>query len=39
MLFAGPIAPTPLRARIGTRLSPEGGGDLPTDWAHPLPEG
>ena len=34
-LFAGPIAPTPLLARVGTRVSPEGGADVPTDWAHP----
>lgn len=35
LLLAGPIAEVPLRARIGRRLSPEGGGDLPTDWATP----
>lgn len=35
IVFAGPISPTPLRTRIGARLSLEGGGDLPTDWAHP----
>ena len=33
-LFAGPIAPTPLLARVGARVSPEGGADVPTDWAH-----
>ncbi len=34
MLAAGPVAPTPLRVRMGTRLTPEGGADLPTDWAR-----
>ncbi len=33
MLFAGPVAELPLRAKVGRRLSPEGGSDLPTDWA------
>jgi len=32
-LFAGPIAPVPLIAQVGTRLSKEGGGDVPTTWA------
>ena len=32
-LFAGPIAPLPLLADIGTRRTPEGGGDVPTTWA------
>lgn len=32
-LFAGPIAPVPLFAQVGTRVSPEGGGDVPTTWA------
>ncbi|MFD4182017.1 ATP-binding protein [Rhodococcus sp. NPDC058514] len=32
-LFAGPIAPVPLLAQVGTRVSPEGGGDVPTTWA------
>mgnify|MGYP001814504540 FL=1 len=31
-LVAGPLAPLPLLAQIGTRLTPEGGGDLPTTW-------
>ncbi len=31
-LFAGPIAPVPLLAQIGTRRTPEGGGDVPTTW-------
>jgi len=31
-LIAGPLAPLPLLAQIGTRLTPEGGGDLPTTW-------
>jgi hypothetical protein len=34
-LFAGPITPIPLLARIGTRQTPEGGGDVPTTWANP----
>ena len=29
-LFAGPIAPVPLIGQIGDRLTPEGGGDVPT---------
>ena len=33
LLFAGPISEVPTRARIGRRLSPEGGGDVPTTWA------
>ena len=32
-LFAGPIVARPTRAAFEGRLSPEGGGDLPTDWA------
>jgi DNA helicase HerA-like ATPase len=32
-LFAGPIAPVPMLAQVGSRLSAEGGGDLPTSWA------
>jgi uncharacterized protein len=32
-LVAGRIAPVPLLARTGTRLTPEGGADVPTDWA------
>jgi hypothetical protein len=35
MLAAGPVTPTPLRLRMGSRLTPEGGADLPTDWAKP----
>lgn len=31
-LIAGPLAPLPLLAQVGTRLTPEGGGDLPTTW-------
>jgi DNA helicase HerA-like ATPase len=37
-LFAGPLAPFPVFAQVGTRLTPEGGGDLPTTWtAEPAP--
>ena len=32
-LFAGPIAPVPVLARVGTRVTREGGGDVPTSWA------
>ena len=38
-LFAGPLAPFPVFAQVGTRLTPEGGGDVPTTWtALPAPE-
>jgi hypothetical protein len=29
----GKIAMVPLLARTGARLTPEGGADVPTDWA------
>lgn len=32
-LFAGPVSPVPMLARAGQRLTPEGGGDVPTTWA------
>jgi hypothetical protein len=35
MLASGPIVRSPLRLQMGTRLTPEGGADLPTDWARP----
>jgi uncharacterized protein len=31
-LFAGPLSPFPLFAQVGTRLTPEGGGDVSTTW-------
>lgn len=31
-LFAGSIAPSPVLAKVGARLTPEGGADVPTDW-------
>lgn len=34
-LVAGKIAPVPLLTKVGTRLTPEGGGDVPTTWAAP----
>ncbi|MGI9623394.1 MAG: ATP-binding protein [Acidimicrobiales bacterium] len=34
-LFAGRIAPAPLLAQIGKRLTPEGGSDVPTTWSAP----
>jgi uncharacterized protein len=33
-LLVGKVAPAPLLARMGTRLTPEGGADVPTDWAN-----
>ncbi|MGW0176870.1 ATP-binding protein [Rhodococcus sp. NPDC003322] len=36
-LFAGPIAPVALLAKVGRRVSPQGGGDVPTTWAEVLP--
>lgn len=32
-LLAGRISPDPQLARTGARLTPEGGADVPTDWA------
>lgn len=34
-LFAGPLAPFPVLAQVGTRLTREGGGDVPTTWIAP----
>jgi hypothetical protein len=34
-LVAGPLAPLPLIAQVGTRLTPEGGADIPTAWTAP----
>jgi DNA helicase HerA-like ATPase len=34
-LFAGPIAPVPSVVQVTTRRTPEGGGDVPADWATP----
>lgn len=33
-LCAGPISPLPLLVQIGSRLSAEGGGDVPTTWTR-----
>ena len=33
-LFAGPIAPVPMLAQVGSRLTRQGGGDVPTTWAE-----
>lgn len=33
-LLAGRVARPPVLARIGTRITPEGGSDIPTDWAQ-----
>ncbi|MFP4310417.1 MAG: hypothetical protein ACLFS9_00355 [Nitriliruptoraceae bacterium] len=32
-LLAGAVSPDPQLARTGERLTPEGGADVPTDWA------
>lgn len=32
-LLAGRVAQPPVLARMGTRITPEGGSDIPTDWA------
>jgi uncharacterized protein len=32
-LLAGKVAPAPLVAKVGARLTPEGGADIATDWA------
>jgi len=34
-LVAGALAPAPLHLRIGGRITPEGGGDVPSTWASP----
>jgi uncharacterized protein len=34
-LRAGKISPDPQLARTGPRVTPEGGADIPTDWAGP----
>lgn len=34
-LVAGSISPDPQLLRTGARLTPEGGADIPTDWAAP----
>jgi hypothetical protein len=33
-LVAGRISPYPTLFRSGRRISPEGGGDIPTTWAR-----
>ncbi len=33
-LVAGPISPVPQLVQFGARLTPEGGSDIPTDWAR-----
>jgi uncharacterized protein len=32
-LLTGKVAPVPLLAASGSRITPEGGADVPTDWA------
>jgi hypothetical protein len=34
-LVAGPLAPLPVVAQVGSRLTREGGGDVPTTWTAP----
>lgn len=36
-LVAGPLAPAPLHVRVGGRITPEGGGNLPPTWTRPAP--
>ena len=31
-LVAGPLAPLPVIVQVGSRLTPEGGADIPTTW-------
>jgi uncharacterized protein len=38
-LMAGKVAPVPLLVRTGTRMTPEGGADVPTDWATRASDG
>ncbi len=33
-LVAGPLVPAPLHLRVGGRITPEGGGDVPSTWAR-----
>jgi DNA helicase HerA-like ATPase len=33
-LVAGALAPTPLHLRIDGRITPEGGGDVPSTWSR-----
>ena len=37
-LIAGKLTPHPLLIRFGSRLSEEGGGDIPIDWTDPTTE-
>jgi Helicase HerA, central domain len=36
-LVAGPISPVPQLVKVGTRLTAEGGSDVPTSWAGSEP--
>jgi hypothetical protein len=36
-LVAGPISPVPQLVQVGTRLTAEGGSDVPTSWAGSEP--
>lgn len=38
-LFAGPLSPLPQITQVGTRLTQEGGADIPTTWTAPPPIG
>ena len=37
-VVAGPICPPGALLRVGRRLSPEGGAEVPADWAGPAVE-
>ena len=34
-IVGGALVPAPLHLRIGGRITPEGGGDVPATWARP----
>ena len=34
-IVGGALVPAPLHLRIGGRITPEGGGDVPATWASP----
>ncbi|WP_380167611.1 hypothetical protein [Jannaschia sp. R86511] len=36
-VVAGPLAGDPVLLQVRDRLTPEGGGDLPTGWLQPRP--
>ena len=36
-IVGGALVPAPLHLRVGGRITPEGGGDVPATWARPSP--